>query len=64
MIHGTNDREAPIPYTVKVRTRYQRYIGDFVLHCHILEHEDEGMMQNVRISLPDGQGGATGLKHH
>lgn len=34
---------------VKVRTRYQRYIGDFVLHCHILDHEDEGMMEHVRI---------------
>lgn len=41
-------------YTVIVRTRYQRYIGDFVLHCHILEHEDQGMMQNVRIALPGG----------
>ena len=35
-------------YTAFVRTRYQRYIGDFVLHCHILDHEDQGMMQNVR----------------
>ena len=24
-------------YTFYVHTRYQRYIGDFVLHCHILE---------------------------
>ena len=39
-------------YTVIVRTRYRRYIGDFVLHCHILNHEDQGMMQNVRIVLP------------
>lgn len=44
-------------YTVVIRTKYQRYIGDFVLHCHILDHEDRGMMQNVRISLPNGQGG-------
>lgn len=43
-------------YTVKVKTRYQRYIGEFVLHCHILDHEDQGMMQNVRISL-DGKAG-------
>lgn len=40
--------------TIVVRTRYERYIGDFVLHCHILDHEDKGMMQNVRISLPAG----------
>jgi FtsP/CotA-like multicopper oxidase with cupredoxin domain len=50
-------------YTVIVRTRYERYIGDFVLHCHILDHEDQGMMQNVRIALPDGKGG-TVMEHH
>src|SRR3989338_1844622 len=50
-------------YTVVVRTRYERYIGDFVLHCHILDHEDQGMMQNVRIALPDGKGGAAHGHH-
>jgi FtsP/CotA-like multicopper oxidase with cupredoxin domain len=43
-------------YQVKIRTRYQRYIGAFVLHCHILDHEDQGMMQNIAIVLPDGNG--------
>lgn len=42
---------------VTTRTRYQRYIGEFVLHCHILDHEDQGMMQNVSIGIPDGFGG-------
>ena len=41
-------------YKVTFRTRYQRYIGEFVLHCHILDHEDQGMMQNVAITLPGG----------
>lgn len=50
-------------YTVIVRTKYQRYIGDFVLHCHILDHEDQGMMQNVRISLPNASGGVS-KGHH
>ena len=50
--------QPPGKYTVVLRTRYRRYIGDFVLHCHILDHEDQGMMQNIRISLPDGAGGA------
>lgn len=50
-------------YTVVVRTRYERYIGDFVLHCHILDHEDQGMMQSVRVVLPDGAGG-TAQGHH
>ena len=44
-------------YTIKMRTRYERYIGEYVLHCHILDHEDQGMMQNVQVVLPDGQGG-------
>ena len=39
-------------YTVTTRTRYQRYIGEFVLHCHILDHEDQGMMQNISIVAP------------
>ncbi len=34
---------------VKIRSRYTRYIGKFVIHCHILDHEDQGMMQVVEI---------------
>ncbi|MFJ4142187.1 multicopper oxidase family protein [Pseudomonas sp. NPDC089734] len=51
-------------YKIYVRTRYQRYIGEFVLHCHILDHEDQGMMQNVNISMPDGNGGNLGSGSH
>lgn len=51
-------------YKIYVRTRYQRYIGEFVLHCHILDHEDQGMMQNVNISIPDGNGGNLGSSSH
>ena len=51
-------------FTLYVRTRYERYIGEYVLHCHILDHEDQGMMQNVRVLLPDGQGGAVSNGHH
>ncbi len=32
-----------------MRTKYERYAGKTVLHCHILHHEDLGMMQNVSI---------------
>jgi FtsP/CotA-like multicopper oxidase with cupredoxin domain len=50
-------------YQIVMRTRYRRYIGDFVLHCHILDHEDQGMMQNIRIAIPDGAGGVL-VGHH
>jgi FtsP/CotA-like multicopper oxidase with cupredoxin domain len=36
-------------YKVLVRTRYDRYIGEYVIHCHILDHEDGGMMTNIQI---------------
>ncbi len=29
-----------------------REIGDFVFHCHILEHEDGGMMARIRVVAP------------
>jgi FtsP/CotA-like multicopper oxidase with cupredoxin domain len=44
----------PRGHKIRVRTRYERFIGEFVLHCHILDHEDRGMMQNVAIVLPGG----------
>ncbi len=44
-------------HIVKMRTRYRRYIGDFVMHCHFAFHGDEGMMQNVRVVMPGDNGG-------
>jgi len=38
-----------VPGRVVMRTRIRRFIGQFVLHCHILGHEDHGMMQLVEI---------------
>ena len=37
---------------VIARSHYERYVGTFVLHCHILYHEDLGMMRLVRINDP------------
>lgn len=37
---------------VRFRSRYTVFDGWFVLHCHILDHEDRGMMQMVRIMAP------------
>lgn len=35
--------------TVKVLTRTTNHPGLFVMHCHLLEHEDMGMMRNLRV---------------
>jgi FtsP/CotA-like multicopper oxidase with cupredoxin domain len=37
------------PETITVRARYADFAGKFVLHCHILGHEDMGMMELVEI---------------
>ena len=38
---------------VTIRQHYADFTGTFVLHCHILAHEDRGMMQLVRIVPKD-----------
>jgi FtsP/CotA-like multicopper oxidase with cupredoxin domain len=42
----------PIPGRVRIRHRFVDFPGTFVLHCHILDHEDRGMMQEVVIVDP------------
>ena len=52
-------------YVVHIRTTYDRYIGEYVMHCHILDHEDSGMMANILIvpdvSTPGGGLGMPGM---
>ena len=42
-------------HRVAFRTRYERFTGDFVTHCHIMFHGDHGMMQNLRIAAEGEQ---------
>jgi len=39
-----------IPGYFKMRSRFVDYPGYFVLHCHILAHEDRGMMTVVSVA--------------
>jgi FtsP/CotA-like multicopper oxidase with cupredoxin domain len=48
----------PVGGWVKMLTRFVDYTGTYVFHCHILGHEDRGMMQLVNVS-PSG----TAMKH-
>lgn len=38
-----------IPGYFKMRTRFADFTGQYVLHCHILAHEDRGMMELVEV---------------
>jgi len=35
--------------TVTVRAKFSPYKGEYVYHCHILEHEDMGMMRTFKV---------------
>jgi FtsP/CotA-like multicopper oxidase with cupredoxin domain len=41
-----------IPGYFKMRSRFVDFPGQYVLHCHILIHEDRGMMFTVSVSEP------------
>ena len=41
-----------IPGHFVMRTRFVDFTGQYVLHCHILTHEDRGMMQLIEV-VPD-----------
>ncbi len=47
-----------IPGYFKMRTRFSDFTGQYVLHCHILAHEDRGMMELVEV-VPN-----TTMQHH
>lgn len=38
--------------TVQVLVKFTDYSGIYLLHCHNLEHEDDGMMLNIQIDSP------------
>ena len=46
-------RAKGVPGTVVVRMSFRTYTGPYVFHCHILAHEDNGMMANVNVTSPD-----------
>lgn len=46
----TAGKSLPIAGYFKMRTRFADYPGYFVLHCHILSHEDRGMMTVVEVT--------------
>ncbi len=44
----------PVNGEIVIRQRYTDFTGRFVYHCHILAHEDNGMMGLIEVSPPSG----------
>lgn len=42
--------KAIIPFTNPV------IVGEFVYHCHVVQHADQGMMANIRVVDPAAPG--------
>jgi peroxiredoxin len=42
----------PEGWRVLMRTQYKDFLGMFVQHCHILDHEDQGMMELLEVVPP------------
>jgi FtsP/CotA-like multicopper oxidase with cupredoxin domain len=48
---GAPGAGAVVPGYFVMRTKFVDYNGSFVLHCHILAHEDRGMMLQVNLAV-------------
>jgi FtsP/CotA-like multicopper oxidase with cupredoxin domain len=49
-IKGKDGKPIVIPGWFKMRSRFVDYAGFYVIHCHILAHEDRGMMTVVEVA--------------
>lgn len=56
---GGTTAPPPVPGYFKMITRFVDFTGIYVIHCHILGHEDRGMMQLVQVVS-----NSTGVEHH
>ena len=49
---------------IKIRSRFVDFWGAYVLHCHILAHEDRGMMKVVTVDDPANHLVTAPVHHH
>ena len=47
IVRGAESGDDPVP--VWVYTDYKDFTGKFVMHCHVLDHEDLGMMELMEV---------------
>jgi FtsP/CotA-like multicopper oxidase with cupredoxin domain len=47
---GANMQVTVVPGYFKMRSRFVDFSGQYVMHCHILAHEDRGMMTVVQVT--------------
>lgn len=50
VVKTSANQSVSVPGYFKMRSRFVDYAGFYVLHCHILAHEDRGMMTIVEVA--------------
>jgi FtsP/CotA-like multicopper oxidase with cupredoxin domain len=50
-----NEAGVSVPGEVVMRFKFRDFIGPYVFHCHILAHEDNGMMTVINVTSPDSE---------
>jgi FtsP/CotA-like multicopper oxidase with cupredoxin domain len=50
IVDPTTQQQIIVPGYFKMRSRFVDYSGYYVIHCHILAHEDRGMMTVVEVT--------------
>jgi FtsP/CotA-like multicopper oxidase with cupredoxin domain len=63
-ITDANSKTFLIPGHFRMRSRFVDFPGVYVIHCHILAHEDRGMMALVELKRPDAPSVAGLFSHH
>jgi FtsP/CotA-like multicopper oxidase with cupredoxin domain len=57
---NSEGQQVTVPGYFKMRSRFVDYPGSYVIHCHILAHEDRGMMMMVELATNP----AVPMQHH
>jgi len=54
VLHAAEGERVNVPAgkTVRILVPFRRFAGTTMFHCHILEHEDSGMMAHLRVVDP------------
>jgi FtsP/CotA-like multicopper oxidase with cupredoxin domain len=64
MTDAASGQSANVPGYFRMRSRFVDFPGNYVLHCHILAHEDRGMMSIVELKAANAPDTAVLYHHH
>jgi FtsP/CotA-like multicopper oxidase with cupredoxin domain len=61
---GPQNSQVPVPGYFRMRSRFVDFPGQYVMHCHILAHEDRGMMAAISLQPANTPQAQLLYRHH